>query len=134
MMCKLHMSFQVLMYLWQELDQINGQLKTFSWKKVRMKVTQSCLTVCNPMDYIVHGILQARVLQWVAFPISRGSSQPRDRTHVSYIVGRFFFLPVEPQGKPLSWKKLFHLETICREWLLERISNILHDRKILKNI
>ena len=62
MMCKLHMSFQVFMYLWQELDQINGQVKTFSWKKVRMKVTQSCLTVCNPVDYIVHGILQARVL------------------------------------------------------------------------
>ena len=37
-----------------------------------------------------HGILQARILEWVAFPFSRGSSQPRDRTHVSHIVGRFF--------------------------------------------
>ena len=37
-----------------------------------------------------HGVLQARILQWVAFPFSRGSSQPRDRTHVSCIAGRFF--------------------------------------------
>ena len=55
-----------------------------------MKVTQSCLTICDPMDYTVHGILQARVLEWVAFPFSRGSSQPRDRTQVSHIAGGFF--------------------------------------------
>ena len=42
------------------------------------------------MDYRVHGILQARILEWVAFPFSRGSSQPRDRTQVYYIAGRFF--------------------------------------------
>ena len=41
-------------------------------------VTQSFLTLCDPMDYSVHGILQARILEWVAFPFSRGSSQPRD--------------------------------------------------------
>ena len=55
-----------------------------------VKVTQSCLTLCDPMDYTVHGILQARILEWVAFPFSKGSSQPRDRTQVSSIVGRFF--------------------------------------------
>ena len=44
----------------------------------------------DPMDYTVHGILQARVLEWVAFPFSRGSSQPRDRTQVSHIAGGFF--------------------------------------------
>ena len=43
-----------------------------------MKVTQSCSTLCDPMDYTVHGILQARILKGVAFPFSRGSSQPRD--------------------------------------------------------
>ena len=43
-----------------------------------VKVTQSCPTLCNPMDYIVHGILQARILEWVAIPFSSGSSQPRD--------------------------------------------------------
>ena len=50
----------------------------------------ACLTLCDPMDYTVHGILQARILQWVAFPFSRGSSQPRDWTQVSYTAGRFF--------------------------------------------
>ena len=47
-----------------------------------MKVTQSRLTFCDPMDYTVHGILQARILEWVAFPFSRGASQPRDQTRV----------------------------------------------------
>ena len=53
--------------------------------KVEMLVTQSCPTLCNPMDYSplgisVHGMLQARILQWVAIPFSRGSSAPRDQT------------------------------------------------------
>ena len=55
-----------------------------------MKVTESCPTLCNPVDYRVHGILQARILEWVAFPFSRGSSQPRDLTQVSRIAGRLF--------------------------------------------
>ena len=55
-----------------------------------MKVAQSCLTFCNTMDYRVNGIFQARILEWVAVPFSRGSSQPRDRTRVSCIAGRFF--------------------------------------------
>ena len=42
------------------------------------------------MGYTVHGILQARILEWVAFPFSRGSFQRRDQTQVSYIAGRFF--------------------------------------------
>ena len=58
--------------------------------KVKVKVTQSCPTLCNPMHYRVHGILQARILEWVAFPFSRRSSQPRDQTQVSCIAGRFF--------------------------------------------
>ena len=44
----------------------------------------------DPMDYRVHGILQARILEWVAFPFSKGSSQSRDWTQVSSIAGRFF--------------------------------------------
>ena len=55
-----------------------------------VKVAQSCPTVCDPMDYTVHGILQARILEWVAFPFSRGSSQPRGWIQVSHIAGRFF--------------------------------------------
>ena len=55
-----------------------------------MKVTQLCPTLCNPMFYTVHGILQARILELVALPFSKGSSQTRDRTQVSHIAGRFF--------------------------------------------
>ena len=58
--------------------------------KCFMKFTQLCPTLCDPTDYPVHGILQARILEWVAFPFSRGSSQPRDRTQVSQIAGGFF--------------------------------------------
>ena len=61
------------------------------WWKVKVKVTQSCQTLFDPMDYIytVRGILQARILEWVAFPFSRVSFQPRDRTQVSRIAGGF---------------------------------------------
>ena len=55
-----------------------------------MKVFQLCPTLCDPLDYMVYGILQARILEWVAFPFSRGSSQPRDQTRLSCITGRFF--------------------------------------------
>ena len=55
-----------------------------------MKVTQLCPDLCDPMDYTVHEILWARILEWVAFPFSRGSSQPRDQTQVSHIADRFF--------------------------------------------
>ena len=57
---------------------------------VKVQVAQSCLILCNPMYYAVHGILQARTLNWVAFPFSRGSSQPRNWTQVFYIAGEFF--------------------------------------------
>ena len=57
---------------------------------VKVKVSQSCPTLCDPMDYTVHGILQARILEWVAFPFSRGSSQPRDRIQASRIAGGCF--------------------------------------------
>ena len=55
-----------------------------------LREAQSCRTLCNPMDYTVHGILQARILEWAAFPFSRGSSQPRDQAQVAHISGRFF--------------------------------------------
>ena len=55
-----------------------------------VKVSQSCLTLCDPIDCIVHGILQARILEWLAIPFSRGFSQPRDGTQVFRIAGRFF--------------------------------------------
>ena len=59
------------------------------------EVTQSCPTLCDPMDCSlpgssIHGIFQVRVLKWVSISFSRGSSRPRDQTQVSHIVGRCF--------------------------------------------
>ena len=64
-------------------------------KKVKVSVAQLCPTLCDPMDCSlpgssVHGILQTRILEWVAIPFSRGSSWPRDWTCVSWIGGGFF--------------------------------------------
>ena len=67
-------------------------------------VAQLCPTLCNPMDFnslgsSVHGVLQARILEWVAISYSRGSSLPRDWTHVS-CTGRWILLPLSHLGKP----------------------------------
>ena len=64
---------------WQLLNGVYGESRT-----------QSCLTLCDPMHYTVHGILQARILEWVALPFSRGYSQPRDQTQVSHTAEGFF--------------------------------------------
>ena len=62
---------------------------------MRAMSLQSCLTLCDPMDFSLpgssaHGILQTRILEWVAIRFSRGPSQPRDQTHVPYVsyIGR----------------------------------------------
>ena len=87
---------------------------------------ESCLVVSDSLR--PHGLLQARILEWVAFPFSRGSSQPTDQTQISRIAGDY--LPAEPQGKPentgvgslfllqeeLNWS-LLH----CR-WILYQLS------------
>ena len=70
-------------------------------------VTQSCLTLCDLMDcrlpgFSIHGIFQVRVLEWVAISFSRGSSQPRDRTWVSHIVGRCFTVWARARIKYMS--------------------------------
>ena len=71
-------------YKLDPLTMVNLVSKSF------VKVTQLCLTLCDPMDYTVHKILQARILACVSFPFSRGSSKPRDQTKVSLIAGGFF--------------------------------------------
>ena len=68
------------------------------WYKVLVNGTKSCPTLCDPMDYTVHGILQARILEWVAFSFSRGSSQPRIQPRSPALQADS--LPAEPQGKP----------------------------------
>ena len=95
-------------------------------------VAQSCPTLCDPMDYAVHGVLQARILKWVAFPLSRGSSQPRNLNQISSIAADS--LPAEPQGKPkkTGMGSLSFLQQIC----LTQISNwgLPHCRWILYHI
>ena len=70
--------------------QVDSLPTELSEKPPTVKVIQSCTTLCNPMDYMVHGILQAKILEWVAIPFSKVSSQPKDQTQVSCIAGRFF--------------------------------------------
>ena len=81
------------------------------------KWLQSRPTLCDPMDCSppgssVHGILQARILKWVAMPSSRGSSQPRDQTHVScHLLWPAGSLPLAPPGKPIL------PTTLSKAWL-----------------
>ena len=80
------------------------------WSEV--KVTQLCLTLCNPKDCSLsgpstHGLFQARILEWVAIPFSRGSSQPRDWTQVSNIAGRFFSIWIT---KEALWIKVLYMD------------------------
>ena len=75
----------------QQTTQFNLYTKNYS------EVAQSCPTLCDPMDcslldFSVHGILQARILEWGAISFFRGTSQPRDQTWVSRIGGRRFNL------------------------------------------
>ena len=77
---------------------------------MKVKVAQLCPTLCGPRDYTVHGILQARILEWVAFPFSRGSSHPRDRTQVSSMAGGFFTLRIKIITSS-------HLGQVCRHLL-----------------
>ena len=67
-----------------------GGALVLSESKMKVKAAQSCLTLCDPVDCTVPGILQVGILEWVAFPFSRGCSQPRDRAQVSCIAGGFF--------------------------------------------
>ena len=84
---------------------ITRSQKPSSCACVCVLVTQSCPTLCDPTTcsppgFSVHGILQARILEWIVIPFSRGSSQPKDRTLVSCITGRFF--TVRATGKSSS--------------------------------
>ena len=76
------------------LFQWHVQIWTHRELGLKVKVTQSYLTLCDPMDHRAHGVLQARILGWIPFPFSRGSSQPRSPSLQADS------LPVEPQWKP----------------------------------
>ena len=72
---------------------------------VTVKVAQLCLTLCDPKVYTVHEILQARILEWIDFPFSRGSSQPRDQTRV-ILHCRWILYQLSYQGSSgrLQWR------------------------------
>ena len=75
-------------------------LSLFCFYDYCCSVTQPCPTLCDPMDYTVRGILQARILDWAAFPFSRGSSQPGIEPRSPALWADS--LPAEPQGKPIK--------------------------------
>ena len=86
----------IFIYFWSAFFTDSG-VYDLSWEIhcVCVLVTQSCPTLCEPLDCIppgfyVHGILQARILEWIGIPFSRGSSHPRHQTQISCIIARFF--------------------------------------------
>ena len=95
----------------------------------KMKVTQLCLTLCHPMDYTVHGILQARILEWVAFPFSRGSSQSRIESRSPTLQADS--LPAEPPGKPKNTGVGSLSLLRCIFLTQESNQGLLHCRRIL---
>ena len=88
----MHQSWELLTCCWYSKRSVDDEFgeKDYIWvlrcwyEEVKVTVVQWCPTLCYPL-----GILQARILQWVAFPFSRGSSQLRDRTQVSHTAGGF---------------------------------------------
>ena len=94
-----------------------------AWK-LQVLVAQLCPTLCDPVDCSlpgssVHGILQARILEWVAIPFSRGSSQPRDWTWSSCIAGRHFTLWAAREVLYGAWRRINNQEVKRRavDWI-----------------
>ena len=101
---------------------------------MKLKVAQSCPTLCDPMDYTVHGILQARILEWVAFSFTRGSPNPGIEPRSPTL--QTDSLPAEPQGKPKNTgvgslsllQRIFPTQELiqallhCR-WILHQLSH-----------
>ena len=94
-------------------------------------VSQSCPTLCNPMDCSppgssVHDILQSRILEWVTIPVSRRSSQPRDRTWVSCIAGRFFTTWATREAPQLGCRECKYSTLQDNTKLLFRVTLLVH--------
>ena len=98
-------------------------------KEVKVWVSQSCLNLCNPVDYSLpgssfHGVIQARILEWAAISFSRGSSWTRDRIWVSCIVGRFFTIWATKEALVgLVNAMVFPVVMYgCESWTINRLS------------
>ena len=93
-----------------------------------LKVAQSCLTLCDYMDCSlpgssVHRILQARILEWVAVPFSRRSSQPRNSTQVSCIAGEFFTVWATREAQSIFYaSKYFQWKKVFRKICIDKIT------------
>ena len=112
-----------------KLKEIKSSLEGSYDKPQFSSVTQSCLTLCDPMDCIVHGILQARILEWVAFPFSRDLPNPGIEPRSPALQADS--LPVEPQGKPKN-TGVGSLSLLQRIFLTQESNqDFLHCRRIL---
>ena len=102
--------FAVLSWAFLNEADISLRIESAEWveSKMWMWKSLSCVHLCNPMGCSpsgssVHGILQAEILEWVATPSSRGTSQPRDQTQVSSIAGRFFTVWATREAGRTQW-------------------------------
>ena len=113
-------TFKIKVLNWQKTADIHIMIKRlmsrntcFMWK-VKVLVTQLCPILCDPKDNTppgssAHGILQARILEWVAIPFSRGSSWSRDWTWLFCIAGRFFTIWAAREAQVLDRYTYFHV-------------------------
>ena len=95
----------------------SGKPRRYSWKWKSL----SRARLCDPMDCTVHGILQSRILEWVAILFSRGSSQPRDQTQVSCIASGFFTSCATREAQEMRWSPdiqyvPLHFSTLYLTW------------------
>ena len=112
-----------------------GSTLHVAWQKnksnylLSVLITQSCPTLCNPVDCglsssSVHGILQARILEWDAISFSRGSSQPRDQTQFSRIAGRFFTIWAAREAIVMYYNYEFSYLFLARSLILTHTTYI----------
>ena len=99
-----------------------------------MNPTLFTLSYHDPIDYTVHGILQARILEWVAIPFSRGSSQPRDQTQVSHTTGGFFTSWATREAQRGGWAGIQHLHLGFQSALTDPVDALLESTRPTINL
>ena len=127
--CQFDFDDMKIYWTYVQVKKSNGWIVYEEWfHHSEVQVAQSCPTLCDPTYYIVHGILQARILEWAAISFSRGSSQPRDQTCVSCITDRHFTIWETSGVGGRNWlggdlRKLFEvMEMFCiliRVWVTQ---------------
>ena len=105
--CPCAFKLGVFMLFYGLTESAHGSIKSggfVSWNSMKVKVSQSCLTLCDPVDYTVHGILQARILEWIAFCFSRGI-HPTQGSNPGLLHCRWLLYQLSHKGSPriLEW-------------------------------